>query len=283
MGLLAMLERYKHSGVVPPLGLLAASVGSLVAAVVLGVAYAWASQAIYTAHVVFVLTLGFGAANGAVVAGLTHWAHIRAFALPIIFGILSTSVSYYVYWCASLYLLSGAEVLTADPRAITDFAAFLHENGSWSLDQGAPVTGRLLVLFWLAEIVVVYGCSIGLTVWALSGHAYCEHCEQWTQRLSEQPRLVADPEDEEALDDFAHGQLEALRRLHLLRVSAPLCLRLTLRCCPSCEKTNLLTAEVVTKLSEERLSNMVETKSLLKNVYVPPQHWDLVCDPGRRR
>jgi hypothetical protein len=194
---------YRESGGFSAGKLVPALIASIVAAAVLGAAYAYCD--LYNPCIsvlTFLLTIGFGAGCGAVAGWMMRWADVRNRGLRTISSLIVAIVALYSSWVFWLYALivrydsqtpkdfSPATFLM-HPHVMWNLMQIVNEKGAWSIgghggtSSSTPVTGVMLWLCWAAEAVLIVGSSILAANAVGSAFPYCESCNRWARKTKQ--------------------------------------------------------------------------------------------------
>jgi hypothetical protein len=253
-----------------------------VAACVLAFIYAYAVYFIPFIYLNFLLTLAFGFGIGWVASQMAVFGKIRTTALAAAVGLLAGLVGMYVYWSASLLALSGGESgLVLDPFGLMAYGMALYQEGSWGLSEDAPVKGVFLVLIWVVEAGLVLGLAVFTARLGVADKVFCESCGRWAEVDENLPKLLPPPGDETALDRVASGNLAGLADMIRVGGTEGVYVQLSLAQCPSCDRCNYVTAEVVVHGTDKEGKATVQKQAILKHLAVDPAAVGLVRQAGR--
>jgi hypothetical protein len=178
---------YRHSGTVPPLGLLKALALGLLVSVPAAFVYAYILVYLPIIGVItFILTAGFGGIVGFAVGAVMHKGKVRnntaalAAAVPVALFALWAS---WVAWVYALLHRADAEVgvldLALNPAALAKVILLINEKGSWSF-KGATPTGGALWVMWALEAAIIVGLILFVAREAVSS-PFCEACDRWCE------------------------------------------------------------------------------------------------------
>ena len=247
---------YRPSGEVTVAGLAAGIGGGLVAAVGLGLAYAYLITYIPLIYLNILCVIGYALALGATSAALVRWGKMRNPAVGMFIALFVTLVSYYVSWAVWLSLIVSNDEfgisswqLAQHPLGLWGVLQLVNEKGAWSIGHGygssknqPTVSGVLLWVFWAAEALTVLIGS-AMTAWGgLTVDPFCEPCQQWCDVEKDVVSIgVADADELRRrfeAKDFQY--MKAVGPKH--GDDAEWC-RLDLHRCPACGRTNTLSVK----------------------------------------
>lgn len=260
---------YVHSGRVPLGGLLLAALLSPLAAALCGFVYAYLFRYVPFVYLNFLITLGYGFLMGLSVTMTLEMGKIRNTSVNVLLALFTTTLGIYIYWGAYLWACHGWDIGLAawSPSVLLSFAQDLFENGSWGLGN-TTITGWFLVLFWLAEAVLLYGMTIFCSL--VDAHKpFCEACNVWTK--SEQGLvLFAGDGTDSAWPEVLSGHWRQLEKIPLLAEASSQYVRLDLTTCPSCGGANYLTIQRVTITRDDKGEESKDETALLTNAALTP-------------
>ena len=260
------MHRYTPSGVVPIGGALLTIVGSLIPAAILAVVYALIVHWVPFVYLNFLATMGFGFAMGICVTVLSSMGKIRSPLFVRFAWLLTLAFGYYVYWGASIWAHGAwrAGLLVFDPGAVISFGSILFEEGSWGFVKDAPVTGWLLVGFWLFEFVIIAGISY-ITAVANIDQPFCETCNEWTETekgVALYHATGAEPEWEQVRG----GEFHVLTQVPLLSASLGEYVRMDVNACPKCTGSNFLSIQHVKVTVDKDGDESTNETALISNM-----------------
>src|SRR5262245_27336787 len=194
-----MRQPYRHSGIVPASGALMALAAGSLAALVLGVAYAFSFYHILHVYLNVLLTFAFGAGIGWTVGFVAREGKVRN--VPVLGAIAAACalVGIYAEWGATGYAMLDAGklpqawrqlgVLPFLPHYVLALAIELYQTGSWGMTANAPVHGPPLAALWLVEAGIIIAVAIGVAVQQIAELPFCEGCGEWVVR--QEPHVYA--------------------------------------------------------------------------------------------
>ncbi len=158
---------YQPSGKAPLTGVLLVLGGGIAAAVPLSIVYILAVRYIPFVYLNLLAVVGFGFGFGAIVAKLVRLGKLRS---PLIgggLGLVAGLLAAWLQWVFfAAFIAHNADEIPLvpayfgfliNPRALGAFARIAAEHGTWSLKDGDPVTGVVLVIIWTVEALVIIG------------------------------------------------------------------------------------------------------------------------------
>ena len=243
-------DYYRHSGKFSTAGVVKTlALGSL-AASVFGAIYAYAILYIPLAGTVsFLLSGGYGLVTGVCAGLLLKSGLIRNRKIGWFCLLFCQLVGYYVTWAVWIHAMiarAGGDLglgILFFPPVLVQAILKVNEVGAWSIGSGGePVSGVLLWLFWLGEVVIIFGaCLVGLSQ---LDEPFCESCRVWCKEHSGVAALhPMAPEDLRQV--LEHRQYECLE-LAQEPSEMSLHVQLDLHQCPQCQETCSVTGRLVT-------------------------------------
>ncbi|HTK95452.1 MAG TPA: hypothetical protein VL382_07410 [Terriglobales bacterium] len=245
---------YKHSGKFGMGGVLYALVVGSVVACVGAFVYAYLVLYLPFVYINALVTAGFGAGTGFVIATLLKKQKVRSDAVALVVTLVVTGIAYYYAWAAWIWALvrrNDGEASVGDffnmlvrPGVVWNLVVDINQHGAWSIRGGEPVTGWALTIVWVAELALIFGVSLAVAYAQMDESPFCETCEEWgTKKPNVLQALAADVAT-------AKQRIEAKDFHYLESAGAPRpdsmeWLRLHLFSCPKCGSFHTLDAEKV--------------------------------------
>jgi hypothetical protein len=271
------MQTYKHSGAAPLLGVLAALLAGLAAAIPCAFIYAYALWYIPIPFCAL-LPLAFGAAVGFAVAKIAEWGRVRNNLIVGTIGLLCGLAALYVYWGAYFWAYNGVGrtgLWAFTPRGLLLFGLHLFEKGSWGLgNNNDHVTGWLLVAVWIIEACVVLGLTVVVAL-LNSERPFCERCQAWTDAERGVARLASSGA-EPAWQKVLGGDLPALAEFPPSPPGAMQYVRLDLARCPRCAESRFLSIASVSVAVDKKGKASETTKSLATHAIITPSQCAVV-------
>jgi hypothetical protein len=268
---------YKESGKVPPAGAVIALVLGSLAAAILSVIYAYATNYIPIIYLNFLLTIGLGAGVGFAVGKGAEIGKIRSKKIVIILSVLVALVASYAAWVTAVYLWMGSELLLLNPLDLFEMIQIAAEEGVWSF-KGSTPTGAALYGVWAVEIIVIIGGAAMAGLRAYPSEPFCESCDKWTKQ-KELTNHLDHPEDLEAFVKALEAKnFDPLTVLRNAGLGNPIHLKVGLLDCPSCPKVHYLTITLIVATIKDDGKVETEETILVENLSIDAKvHQELMA------
>jgi len=170
---------YRHSGAFAPLSLVATMAVSIIVAVVAGVLYGIVVYYMPIIYINVILCIGMGVGLGYLVRWLAMKQHIRNVPVIMLTGLVAGLAAEYAAFVGWLMPVTDWTEVIIEPRDLSVTLHLAADQGVWGFSKGAPVSGVMLYLFWLAEGLVIVGAATKFAVADLRTTPYCENCGRW--------------------------------------------------------------------------------------------------------
>lgn len=263
---------YRHSGRIPPAGLILVPLVGSLTAVVLGVIYSFAICYIPFIYLNLLFTIGFGMGIGFALAWAARVTQVRSAMFGLLAMVVAVSVGYYAAWGADLLARAGFDEFPSvwmawHPEALADYIPAFYERGAWTLKGNTTVSGVFLGAVWAIELgAIFYFAWAGVSSF-FKENTFCEDCYGWSQRRN-------------GLAVYGTGNaLEVSRRLNTGDVNAlsgcaPAVagasdfLGLNAHICPTCDEHCFITLQRVTTTVNAKGESKTETKTMVDRLGV---------------
>ena len=268
---------YQPSGKVSLFGIAGGLVVGGLAAVVTSFVYAAALVYIPIVQIAFLVPFGFGAISGAITVAIARRFKLRNRFVALALALLTTGAAYAFSWVPWTYFtLSNAGVTDVgfvdllNPLALLGVLSEIYSVGAWSIgSNGSPVSGVMLGICWLLEMIVVLGTAgaVGFTQGAQG--VFCEGCESWCQ---EQPSLLrfTVAAEQELLRRLGLRDIAVLGQMPRATVGEASWLELKLSHCAGCGQTNTLLVERCVTTRDHRGNAVVRRAPLVTHLLIRP-------------
>ncbi|HXI85460.1 MAG TPA: hypothetical protein VNL17_15365 [Verrucomicrobiae bacterium] len=267
-------QYYQPGGNLPVSRTIAAILGSLLTAVLLGAGYGWAILYVpYAGHMaVFLVAVGFSGLLGVFTGYWLRWVLLRNRTLVVTGGAVVTMIAWYTGWVTwSWVLLRHADYSVKpwnvffQPRVVWGVVRTINQDGLWTIDNSTP-TGIVLWGIWLAEAIVIIGFALYIIVSMATDDPCCERCQCWCERSGGlKVALMDTAEFKRRLEAHDLGYILQFRPPP---ASAKEWLRLQLHSCPKCHELHTLTAKIVTDTPEVTKAGVVKTETFMNRLLV---------------
>jgi hypothetical protein len=264
-------QYYQPTGNLPVPRTVAAILGSLLTAMLLGAGYGWLIlYAPYAGRIAAFLAIGFGGLLGVFTGHWLRWALLRNRTLVMIAGVFATMVAWYTEWVVwSWELTRHADFamkvweMFLRPRAVWGVVRAVNRDGLWAIDNYTP-TGIVLWGIWLVEAVVIIGFAVYILMSMATDDPCCERCQCWCERSGSLKVALTDTtEFKRRLEAHDLGYISQFRPPP---AAASQWLRLQLHSCPKCHEMHTLTAKIATDATGTHEGGHDQDR----NVYGPP-------------
>jgi hypothetical protein len=263
---------YSHSGTVGVMGPLLITAFGVIASVLGGVIYGYATHYIPFIYIIFLLTLIYGGFVGWSLGLGGKFGKVRNVPVMLVFGLFFGLVASYTGWSAWIYAASEQRVLAFLPGDIYGVASKLLETGAWSLIAWTP-KGMALLGFWIVELLmIVLACML----FTMSGidEPFCERCNQWvTKNLTYPCRdLLSNPE--ESIKQMENGDFTPLTSLAKLDKSASEYSEIFLNYCDCCSQTRFLTVEQISISHDSEGAEQKNSDKIIENLILSSEDFE---------
>jgi hypothetical protein len=261
---------YRHSGKFNPLAPLLALFAAVIAAVPLGLIYAFAIKWIPFIYLNFFITLGYGFVFGLLTLYLLKIGKVRNALVATLCGVAVGMIALYFAWSGHVHSLDGNIPWLLTPGQIWIAIKLLYANGSWSFGFSShdPVTGIPLAIVWFIEGLVIVGVCAMVCHDFADGTPYCEqhHCWLDEKKIIDKLDAFIMPAHQAA---FKAGDIAPLEEAQLRVPASGKFSRLTLKHSGRCEDFCTLSIANV-EVTLDKKGKPVEKKQLLMtNLQVP--------------
>lgn len=262
---------YRHSGRIPPAGLILMPVAGGLTAIALGVIYSFAICYIPIVYLNLLLTIGFGMGIGFALAWAARVTQVRSATYGLLAMAVSVAVGYYAAWGADFLARIGtddAPIWVAwHPDLLANYIPEFYEKGAWSLKGNTTVSGVFLGAVWAIELgAIIYFAWLGVSSF-FKENTFCEDCYGWSQRRN----ALAVYGTNNALEvsrKLNTGDVNALSSCAPAVKGASDFLSLNAHICPSCDEHCYVTLQRVTTTVNGKGESKTETKTMVDRLGV---------------
>lgn len=287
-GRMARFETYRHSGGIGTFGLPLALIGGLAVAIAGAYAYQLFLAWVPFIYITFLGMLAFGAAIGFVVGSAMWLGKTRNLALAAVVGglcgLVGDAASFkldYDYRVAQAAEAASEELgtpVTADELAEEiSYSLYIETRAEqgYSLgsggDGGLPISGILVYLIWLIELVCIVGLAIYLARQRIQS-PFCEKCQEW---MIERHVGAAESVDEDALESaVSNREIESVLEPRMRDGDVPGTPKTALYSmfqCMSCDRSDYLTVNLRWHELGKKDEPEEKSKTLVDHVIVSPE------------
>ncbi|MEP3479869.1 MAG: hypothetical protein ABJZ55_11525 [Fuerstiella sp.] len=267
-----MVETYRHSGRIGPLGIPLMVIGGLVSAIILGAIYAYGLAWIPLIYAALALTAGLGAGIGFVVGTCGKLGNVRNPLIIGIFGLLAGLVGLATAWCfdATAKFPEDIQGPILDAQTLERYVKSCYENGTWGLgNAGAAVSGVFLGCVWAAEALTILGLSFVVARMVTASTPFCEQCMKWTSLQGDYARLFPPENDNSAVDSLCNGDVASINQFTKAPASAGAYLRLDVAECGACDQCNCVSVALAEVTEDKNGDHQINTTLLTEHMMLP--------------
>jgi hypothetical protein len=283
------MATYRHSGAMPPLGILLIVGSGAVTACVLGVVYSFANYYIPFIYFHFFFALGLGGAIGGAVVWAARTGKVRNMHLLGIYGAAFGLLGLYAAWGADPLARFGIEKFgfrAFHPSFMTHYMKVFYHQGFWTLGHagqkgGDLVSGVFLGAIWLAEAGVIVGIATWIAWRGISSQPFCETCKRWTVTEANVQWLAPFSGQAQSLEQVKAGELAALDDFDRAPANARAYLQLDLARCPKCRQSNFLSIYNCQRTVDKNGKPKVNKIAVVENLIIAADDVPAVRTAGR--
>lgn len=242
---------YKHSGRLGT-GLILLPIVGLIAAVVLGAAYAYIdlySPIAGYVSLLFVGGLAFGL--GWTIAKAGHVAKCRNSGFLALAGLVSGLVALYSSWAAFIFAFlsryakefnAGVLDVYLSPNAIWQMVLVINEEGWYEMFGGTPKGTGLWVMWGIEAAIIVIG-TVLFSMMNMDEKVFCEDCNQWCDK-PDGPAVLEIPQDASVLETLTPENVDSLAQLEGAPAESEQYIRVDGWKCSACDRTSAIQAKI---------------------------------------
>lgn len=185
---------YQAENKAPVLGVLIFLAITIVAAVLLSVAYAYLSTLIPFIIIMVALPFGYGFGLGFAMHQGIRFGKIRGLKVQLGLAFLGALIGLYCAWAVwiAVILESGPFSLLAEPGSIWPMVQIINMTGTWGLSEGSAISGGILSAFWVAEALIIFFFALTITP---EDSPFSEAANKWAVE-TEMPAFAIVPQPE---------------------------------------------------------------------------------------
>lgn len=264
-----MVETYRHSGRIGPLGIPLMLIGGAITAVVLGAIYAYGLAWIPLIYAALALTAGLGAGIGLVVGICGKVGKVRNPMVVGLFGLLAGLIGLATAWSfdATAKFPDGFDGPILNPEFMELYVKECYTNGTWGLGKaGGAVKGVFLGIVWAIEALAVLGLSFVVARMITTSLPFCEQCMNWTSPQNDYARLFPPEDDDTAVDSLCNGDVNSISQFTKAPASAGAYLRLDIAECADCDQCNCVSVALAEVTEDKNGDNQINTTMLTEHM-----------------
>ena len=256
---------YRHSGAFGFQGLVYMLAFGAVAAVVLGLVYAYSTEYIPLVYLNMLLVIAYGAGVGACVHFGAKWGKVRNGSLLLLGGAVAGLMAEYTNWVWWVFAYTKQEVFIYMPADLWQAIQDVNEQGAWSVFGSTP-TGWELWAYWGLEALVIVGLSSFAAWVTLSSLPFCETCGRWADHKDSLSPLDAVSDPQAFKSKLELGDYTSVKSLRKLPEEGTGYTTVILQNCPACTASNFLTVQAVTVSRDKKGKISRSTANILQNL-----------------
>jgi hypothetical protein len=153
---------------------------------------------------------------------------------------------------------------------------YLYDHGSWSMHDGAPVTGVILAIVWVSEACIVVGMCTFVGYSMVSRVPYCETSRCWLDQVKT-INTLAPFTDSAQLTAFKSGDLGPLTQAKPKNPDSIEWTRITLRHSPNCPVFHTICLQNVSVSFDKNGKRKVKARDLTKDLILPAEMFPLIA------
>ena len=235
---------YKESGQLGTMGPTLMGIGGLIASLVLGAIYAYATFYIPFIYINFLITLGLGIGLGFVVGKAALIGKVRNQRAVVVFALVAGVLAEFFNWVFWIHAAFEQEMLTFSFSAILDVMQVLAEEGAWSV-FGITPSGIMLYLVWLIEAGIIIGTTTLIAMGHAIGKPFCENCDRWVDTEVVSSRLARIIHPAKLVEDLENQDFTTITALEQVEHNATRRTKLELSTCKNCEQDHYLSVTMI--------------------------------------
>lgn len=270
---------YRPAGTVPFVGTVLMLVLGCLGAVVFSFFYALILNYVPYDKIMFLGAMVLGCGAGGFVRGGALMGGVTSRAFTALVGVCCGLLACHLMWVWDIWMLFdwNLQALNFNPLRVLDALIFFNDQGGiW---QDSP-TGIWLWLLWLAEVLMITGISVGMTL--IPFRPFCHACNKWTQEL---PTKTALPRSDlsELRVNLEEERYETLDRLGQAEIDPASHYELSLVKCPGCSDSDYLTVAEVDVAVNKKGETAVKRKEVIRHLHVPEEVVDQIVTLATRQ
>jgi hypothetical protein len=235
------VSQYQHSGAIGS-SLLLVPLTGILASLILGVVYAYATHYNPLAWLAVIFVFVYGAAVGVVVASTIKASKCRNAKVASVLAVLVGLFALYGAWSAFLFVFmnrNGVLPWTAFPRFFVsplfqwDILLMVNQNGWFEVFGGTP-KGIVLWSMWAVEALIIVALIGLIGAGAIVDEVFCERCRVWAS--DDTSVYLSAPDQMEDLQRLSEGQLTVLESLDTVPADEYPRIQVDTKICANCEE-----------------------------------------------
>lgn len=264
-----MVETYRHSGRIGPLGIPLMFIGGAIAAVVLGAIYAYGLAWIPLIYAALALTAGLGAGVGLVVGICGKVGKVRNPMIVGLFGLLAALIGLATAWSfdPTAKFPETFDGPVTDLGVMQAWVEYCYAEGTWGLGKaGGAVSGMFLAAVWVIEAFAVLALAFVVARMITTSTPFCEQCMNWTSPQNDYARLFPPENDDTAIDSLCNGDVNAITQFTKAPATAGAYLRLDIAECADCDQCNCVSVALAEVTEDKNGDNQINTTMLTEHM-----------------
>ena len=269
---------YRHSGKFSPLAPVMVLLAAVVAAIPLGLLYAYLVKWIPFIYLNFMLTIGYGFAFGLLARFILKLGKVRNSMVGLGAAMAMGMSAWYFSWTGHFHTLVSDAPWVATPQQVWVLVKMLYAEGSWSLGAFSHdlVNGVPLAVVWVVEGAAIVGLTTIVGYSYVRDTPYCEQHNCWLDQEKVMDKLDAFTRPAH-LGGFRVGDIAPLEEAQPRLPGTGKFARLTLRHSPHCDDFCTLSIANIDVSVNEKGKSIEKAQVLMTNLLVPKSMFEYLA------
>jgi hypothetical protein len=199
----------------------------LIAIPILSVAYIYLIHYIPSVYVNLIITVACGLGLGTAASHAARFGKARNSVIVIILTLVAVLILKYVQWSVYIPLIVSevygfpmafaerwAETIfyLARPGDIIEAARIINEYGVWSFNSSGTVTGGVLCIVWIAELIIIAAAAV-TAAWNQPLRPFSEAADGWYAEVKEKVETALPEDVGDMVNSIENGVYKELIKL----------------------------------------------------------------------